>query len=306
MFDVFYFFRRDAKCQDPSSNRKKDCDKENDIDRTKGKSVDEPLRRSARKQITESPEPKVPCEPVQPAQPEVDVATGHVRSKHHRSKTKHHKEKRRKKKHRDENSQSDEPSNVDQPQVPPKGESLVEEKNVPELPDTENNKDEEKKSDEGTSEVKQVEEEKKPLESGTNFEKSEEFPLFHDLTTSTAVNGIEEGEKQIFEDFSKSTTPENGSERNLSSEDTKSLLSSEALKENVQNPPQDERKVKKRRKRLKKDGKSEDTVATDEDEEGLRKHRKRKHKHVGEHKNKKNHDVRKAPQDGIIVLQVHK
>lgn len=69
----------------------------------------------------------------------------------------------------------------------------------------------------------------------------------------------------------------------------------------------EDRKLKKKRKRLKHDvqGLEDENTMGDSSEELLddsgHKHRKKRHKHTGEHRNRRHHDVRKAPQDGIIV-----
>lgn len=67
----------------------------------------------------------------------------------------------------------------------------------------------------------------------------------------------------------------------------------------------EDRKLKRKRKRPRHDGQAEENVARDVSEntteEVMFKHRRKKHKHTNEHKTKKHHDVRKAPQDGIVV-----
>lgn len=69
----------------------------------------------------------------------------------------------------------------------------------------------------------------------------------------------------------------------------------------------EDRKLKKKRKRLKHDvqGVEDENTMGDSSEEllddSVHKHRKKRHKHTGEHRNRRHHDVRKAPQDGIIV-----
>lgn len=71
----------------------------------------------------------------------------------------------------------------------------------------------------------------------------------------------------------------------------------------------EDRKLKRKRKRLKYDVEEDDDENVKEDssedviDDSIHKHRKRKHKHTNEHKNRKHHDVRKAPQDGIIVQE---
>lgn len=68
----------------------------------------------------------------------------------------------------------------------------------------------------------------------------------------------------------------------------------------------EDRKLKKKRKRLKYDTQRADdeNVIGDSSEDllddSMHKHRKKRHKHTSEHRNRKHHDVRKAPQDGIV------
>lgn len=67
------------------------------------------------------------------------------------------------------------------------------------------------------------------------------------------------------------------------------------------------RKLKKKRKRLKYDTQEEEDEDAKEDssddflDDSVHKHRKKRHKHTSDHKSRRHHDVRKAPQDGIIV-----
>lgn len=71
----------------------------------------------------------------------------------------------------------------------------------------------------------------------------------------------------------------------------------------------EDRKLKKKRKRLKYDADEDDDENVKEDssedivDDFVHKHRRKRHKHTNEHKNRKHHDVRKAPQDGIIVQE---
>ncbi|EZA61621.1 PR domain zinc finger protein [Ooceraea biroi] len=71
----------------------------------------------------------------------------------------------------------------------------------------------------------------------------------------------------------------------------------------------EDRKLKRKRKRPRHDAQvdesstknaSEDNAT---DEAAVFKHRRKKHRHTNEHKTKKHHDVRKAPQDGIVVQE---
>lgn len=71
----------------------------------------------------------------------------------------------------------------------------------------------------------------------------------------------------------------------------------------------EDRKLKRRRKRPRHDEQIEESSAKDLSESNtlnevtVFKHRRKKHKHTNEHKSKKHHDVRKAPQDGIVVQE---
>ena len=71
----------------------------------------------------------------------------------------------------------------------------------------------------------------------------------------------------------------------------------------------EDRKLKKKRKRLKYDTEENDDENLKEDssedivDDFIHKHRRKRHKHTNEHKNRKHHDVRKAPQDGIVVQE---
>lgn len=70
----------------------------------------------------------------------------------------------------------------------------------------------------------------------------------------------------------------------------------------------EDRKLKKKRKG-KYDVEEDDDENIKEDscedfiDDSVYKHRKKRHKHTNEHKNRKHHDVRKAPQDGIIMQE---
>ncbi|XP_066595787.1 uncharacterized protein [Prorops nasuta] len=68
----------------------------------------------------------------------------------------------------------------------------------------------------------------------------------------------------------------------------------------------EERRSRKRRKRPRHEAQGDENVqdsAEDLLDETMHKHRRKKHKHTGEHKNKRFHDVRKAPQDGVITQE---
>jgi len=68
----------------------------------------------------------------------------------------------------------------------------------------------------------------------------------------------------------------------------------------------EDRKLKRRRKRPRHEQIEDNSVTNFSeinalDEATVFKHRRKKHRHTSEHKSKKHHDVRKAPQDGIVV-----
>ncbi|XP_025162841.1 uncharacterized protein LOC105190093 isoform X2 [Harpegnathos saltator] len=73
-------------------------------------------------------------------------------------------------------------------------------------------------------------------------------------------------------------------------------------------PDVDERKLKRKRKKPRHETAQVDENASEKDpletgaDEAVLKHRRNKHKHTKEHKTKKHHDVRRAPQDGIVVV----
>lgn len=74
---------------------------------------------------------------------------------------------------------------------------------------------------------------------------------------------------------------------------------------NTRSKNAENRKLRRKRRKLHHDTQIEGnlTQGSSEDilDETVFKHRRKKHKHTNEHKNKKHHDVRKAPQDGIII-----
>jgi len=71
----------------------------------------------------------------------------------------------------------------------------------------------------------------------------------------------------------------------------------------------EDRKLKRKRKRPRHDAQVEENSTRNSSENNaineaaIFKHRKKKHRHTNEHKTKKHHDVRKAPQDGIVVQE---
>lgn len=84
------------------------------------------------------------------------------------------------------------------------------------------------------------------------------------------------------------------------------LSSRNAPKDGESKTRVEDRKPKRKRKRPRHDTRVEEKIAKkDISEHGVVnetvfKHRRKKHKHTNEHKIKKHHDVRKAPQDGIV------
>lgn len=70
----------------------------------------------------------------------------------------------------------------------------------------------------------------------------------------------------------------------------------------------DDRKLKKKRKKRNEVAQVDENASEKNPleigaDEVVLKHRRKKHKHTNEHKTKKHHDVRKAPQDGIVVVE---
>jgi len=71
----------------------------------------------------------------------------------------------------------------------------------------------------------------------------------------------------------------------------------------------EDRKLKRKRKRPRHDTQVEENSTRNSSENNtvneaaIFKHRRKKHRHTNEHKTKKHHDVRKAPQDGIVVQE---
>ncbi|KAL6259422.1 hypothetical protein P5V15_009345 [Pogonomyrmex californicus] len=150
---------------------------------------------------------------------------------------------------------------------------------------------------------------------------------FNDTTVSFLPNhacNIKDSNKEDIEHLSNSTsngddsikmqasdTPkkENGAKtaRCLESHEYKDPTSRNTSKNGESKDPED-RKLKKKRKRPRHDMQVDENSAKDLfensalDEATVFKHRRKKHKHTNEHKSKK-HDIRKAPQDGMLVQE---
>ncbi|XP_046735811.1 uncharacterized protein LOC124405175 [Diprion similis] len=141
------------------------------------------------------------------------------------------------------------------------------------------------------------------------FEKNESSQMANDEgeklpAVSTSKRKTVIGVKEAIQDFSREKKPEelNNSDTDVTVDKVGEDTTSQQPK--VDNIP-DERKLRKKRKRIRyeadRDCKDMKSASDDVTDDHVHKHRKRKHKHTGEHKNKKHHDVRKAPQNGIIV-----
>ena len=145
---------------------------------------------------------------------------------------------------------------------------------------------------------------KEQVESNVSQNDDSENLCLETLSENTEIDSLDETLNYPLDPKSK-----NNEERNILQyggiEESTETISS-AVKEDSKDP--DDRKFKKKKKRAKHENQTEKNTMTQSSEvpgeEIIHKHRKRKHKHVqGEHKNKKHHDVRKAPQDGIIVTE---
>lgn len=97
---------------------------------------------------------------------------------------------------------------------------------------------------------------------------------------------------------------------NVESQKHKNATSDNASK-NGESKDAENRKLKKKRKRPRHDAQvreknvANDTAKNNTPDETALKHRRKKHKHTNDHRTKKYHDVRKAPQDGIIKEENH-
>lgn len=332
------FVRRDGKCNEETS-WKTNHNKENDLSVTRNDipltQEEEPLRRSPRKQGNEASDPEVPSiKTIQSLQPKVlldDVFKLHLRrslrTKHHKSKDKH-KEKRKKKKHSknpdddDRKCESNEEFSEISQKIPL---ASVDTKTTSTVPDNNSNVETEV-TDASRPEVSKLKEVfVKDVNSDENSLSDNKEKIInedeqkHDNSKS---NKEEEEEINITEDSNpKSLYQEEVSKNDEASSSVKTGNDSETLK-SEKNIPQkevvecselitkdlDDKKVKKKRKKLKLDTEPNKSTMTqlldDSSEDLMHKHRKRKHKLVpNEHKNKKLHDVRKAPQDGIIIIE---
>ncbi|XP_020294642.1 uncharacterized protein LOC109860154 isoform X2 [Pseudomyrmex gracilis] len=94
----------------------------------------------------------------------------------------------------------------------------------------------------------------------------------------------------------------------VESHEYNNVVSHNALKDEEVKDTAEDRKLKKRRKRPRHDAQVENSAKdisenNTTDELTVLKHRRKKHKHTNDHKTKKYHDVRKAPQDGIVVQE---
>lgn len=263
-----------------------------------------------------------------------------LRTKHHKSKDKHHKEKRKKRKHPktadgndteiEANKHSLEVSKNEE-KVPKESEDttasanvsdskcsvVVEKVNISTIDESIVFKTEESNSKELF--VKDVNSENNPSnnlnETINTIEDEQKHNHNLESYKDEEYNNENQNSEDLYQEIAKSVDdsnlnetvncpqPENNQERNI--------LQYGGVEENSEmtkgdSKDSDDKKLKRKKKKLKHDGESDKGTVTqspeDPSEELMHKHRKRKHKHVaGDHKNKKHHDVRKAPQDGIIV-----
>lgn len=99
--------------------------------------------------------------------------------------------------------------------------------------------------------------------------------------------------------------------RHAESQKHKNATSENASK-NGESKDVENRKLKKKRKRPRHDAQVREKNAANDtaknnasDDETVSKHRRKKHKHTNDHRVRKCHDVRKAPQDGIVKEENH-
>lgn len=124
--------------------------------------------------------------------------------------------------------------------------------------------------------------------------KSAEYPLNATVDAETA-------EAQAASDKEKATSAESQNSHEDANCDTP--------KDGESSPDANDRKLRKKRKKPRHEGAQVDENASERDslveavDEAVFKHRRKKHKHTNEHKAKKHHDVRRAPQDGIVVVE---
>lgn len=302
--------------------------------------VEEPRRRSPRKQLpTSLPVEQPQLEPTRTeavdseTETEVPKDNGKVhvrrssRNKHHKSKTKHHKVKRKKRKH-SKSLEDQALERVDKAGV------------VAPLLDREISKDSIESGKEDAICNENSPSTRNNCEVDLKRPKTEDVDkveFVNDVNRADAeisckelndakekVSIVNNGKKKVplsttdqdSRDLVVSNQPKDAYKKgqgNFNDSDTDFLTDHQAgdeeempLERNVNETPSEERKIRKKRKRIRYEaneaggGKSslESTA-----EEHAHKHRKKKHKHTGEHKNKKHHDVRKAPQNGIVARE---
>ncbi|XP_015124421.1 uncharacterized protein LOC107046333 [Diachasma alloeum] len=285
----------------------------------------EPLRRSSRKQNQESQKDEKflknqmdnpPAEPTE--RTDEQQAQHKTKIKHHRSKTKHHKEKRKKRKH----TKSLEPED---PLVMEDDGNTIEH---------DESKDSTRQPDHETKLNKSVEIHETRDESViqktetidnvvlTNHVNSKENISQNSQINDNSIDkntSVQEDRNLRSSISAKCSVVRHSTEPNIPQELELKIERLETTKQEALPPtqrriesrnklpePQGKAETDDKKKRKRKHPKQEaDPLQDDSNNEtnaDEHKHRKKKHKHT-EHKVKKNHDVRKAPQDGMIPLE---
>ncbi|XP_035721816.1 uncharacterized protein LOC118441475 isoform X1 [Vespa mandarinia] len=152
---------------------------------------------------------------------------------------------------------------------------------------------------------------------GEDTSKKNIQPQTTPVVSSPEKNVVNESVVKVVKDILSSQNMENAEnkkihetetrlhkEQNTESQENSSSISN-VLGEAANAKALEERKLKKKRKRPKHETDGEENIVRDTPDDflddAMHKHRRKKHKHTSEHKNKKHHDVRKAPQDGIVT-----
>lgn len=271
-----------------------------------------------------------------------------ARSKHHKNKAKHHKDKRKKKRHlktvdpvspvETVNRPSSDVASDDEEQISIKTDNSRLLSDIDVKSNLKNSLRAAKKTTESvmakTEHIDSIEfienvntnksvvyhEMRNDVEKITMDNDKKEYSKSNNITTSPITQSIENATEQIT-NLTSSTDyhvdpNETKDEDNVSSgtqcDDQHELANTNSYDSNINtNTVQEveDRKLKKRRKRLKYDIEDENDENMKEDssediiDDSVHKHRRKRHKHTNEHKNRKHHDVRKAPQDGIIMQE---
>ncbi|XP_011302512.1 uncharacterized protein [Fopius arisanus] len=286
----------------------------------------EPLRRSSRKQNQESQKDEISQKnsidkgSVEPTGGMEEQHAKHkAKIKHHRNKTKHHKEKRKKRKHT-KSSESEKSLTVDNDNI----EERIKSKDSTSQPDNETNLNKSVEIHESRDEsVIQKTETIHNVVLISNVNSKENISQNSQINDNSIDKNasIQDDRNLIISTSAKCSVLRHSTEPNIPQEfeekndkfpttqeqqelpsTQKSIRSPEQLSEPQGKPDSDDKK-KKKRKHLKPETDSlQNDSNTETNDELGHKHRKKKHKNT-EHKVKKNHDVRKAPQDGMIPVE---